>query len=217
MKGDIFDAFKFKLIVKSPCLIGICLLIALYAISITFVEIQQAEIVERTLNDPISRTRLFSSIDFAVNVLALIIQLFITSRLIERFGFRFTLLFVPVGITIGFAIMAVTSLLAVMVGVEIFRRSGDYAIMKPAREMLFSVVSREEKYKAKNFIDTAILRGGNASSALAYKGLQAIGVAGAGMAGASLALGLAWCGTAYWLAGQFNRKQSENAVDALQN
>ena len=124
---------------------------------------------------------------------------------------------VPVGITVGFGLMAVTPILAVMIGVEVFRRAGDYSIMKPAREMLFGVVSREEKYKAKNFIDTAILRGGNASSALAYSGLRAVGVAGAGMAGASLALGLAWCGTAYWLAGQFNAKQSANTTSDSKN
>lgn len=195
LKGGVLDAFK--LIIRSPYLLGICLFISLYAISITFVEIQQAEIVERTLKDPTTRTQLFSSIDFAVNTLALLIQLFLTSHIIKRLGYRFALMLVPVGITIGFGLMAVTPILAVMIGVEVFRRAGDYSIMKPAREMLFGVVSREEKYKAKNFIDTAILRGGNASSALAYGGLRAIGVAGAGMAGASLALGLAWCGTAY--------------------
>lgn len=207
LKGGVLDAFK--LIIKSPYLIGICLFITLYAVSITFVEIQQAEMIEASFNDPSQRTQLFSSVDLAVNVLALVFQLFLTSRLIQWFGFRTALMLVPVGITLGFGLIATTPMLAVMIAIDIFRRSGDYSIMKPAREMLFSVVTREEKYKAKNFIDTAILRGGNATSALAYTGVKTAGVAAAGIAAISLALGLAWCATAFWLAGQFDRKQKE--------
>ena len=124
LDGGVLDAFK--LIIKSPYLIGICLFISLYAISITFVEIQQAEIVSRTFDNPTERTKLFSSIDFSVNVLALIFQLFITSRIVQWFGYRTALMLVPVGITIGFGLMATMPILAVMVGIEIFRRSGDY-------------------------------------------------------------------------------------------
>ncbi len=209
LKGGVLDAFK--LIVKSPYLIGICLFITLYAVSITFVEIQQAEMIERSFDDPKQRTQLFSTVDFSVNVLALVFQLFLTSRLIQWLGFKATLMLVPVGITIGFGLMATMPLLAVMIAIDVFRRSGDYSIMKPAREMLFSVVSREEKYKAKNFIDTAILRGGNATSALAYTGVKTAGVAGAGIAGISLALGAAWCAVAYWLGSQFDKKQTSSA------
>lgn len=204
LKGGIWDGFL--LIIKSPYLLGICLLITLYAVSITFVEIQQARLVEQTFSDPGERTKLFSQIDFAVNVLALVFQLFLTSRIIQWIGYRATLMVVPIGITVGFGLMATIPTLAVIIGVEVFRRAGDYAIMKPTREMLFTVVSREEKYKAKNFIDTAILRTGNASSAWAYTGIKAAGVAGSGIAFISLALGVAWCATAYWLAGQFLRK-----------
>lgn len=207
LKGGVFDAFK--LLIKSPYLIGICVFITLYAVSVTFVEIQQAELIESSFDDPNQRTQLFSSVDLSVNVLALIFQLFLTSRLINKFGFKFALMLVPVGITIGFGLMATVPMLAVMIAIDIFRRSGDYSIMKPAREMLFSVVSREEKYKAKNFIDTAILRGGNAASALAYTGIKTTGVAAAGIAGISLVLGIAWCATAFWLGGQFNKKQKQ--------
>ena len=207
LKGGVFDAFK--LLIKSPYLIGICVFITLYAVSVTFVEIQQAEMIESSFDDPNQRTQLFSSVDLAVNVLALIFQLFLTSRLINKFGFKFALMLVPVGITIGFGLMATVPMLAVMIAIDIFRRSGDYSIMKPAREMLFSVVSREEKYKAKNFIDTAILRGGNAASALAYTGIKTTGVAAAGVAGISLVLGIAWCATAFWLGRQFNKKQKQ--------
>ena len=206
LKGGIWNGFL--LILKSPYLLGICLFIILYAVSITFVEIQQATLIEKTFDDPERRTRLFSAVDLTVNILALIFQLLVTSHMIRWFGFRATLMLVPVGITIGFGLMATFPVLAVMVGVEIFRRAGDYSIMKPAREMLFSVVSREEKYKAKNFIDTTILRGGNAASAWAYTGVKSLGAAGAGIAGISLMLGAAWCATAFWLGGQFQQRQA---------
>lgn len=208
--GSIWGGFT--LILKSPFLMGICAFIILYAVSITFVQIRQAEMIEAAYAVPELRTKLFSQIDFAVNALTLVFQLFVTSRLISWIGYRATLVLIPLGITVGFGLMAVSPILAVMIGVEIFRRSGDYAIMKPAREMLFSVVSREEKYKAKNFIDTAILRTGNTGSAVAYAGLRTLGVAGAGIAGISVALGAAWCAVAFWLGGEFNRRSGKRAA-----
>lgn len=210
LKGGALDAFKF--IVKSPYLIGIALFIALYAASITFIEIQQAELVASTFDNPIERTKLFSVIDFSANFLALLIQLFITTHLIQRFGLRPNLLLLPVGVTIGFGLIAALPTVAVLVGVEVFRRSCDYAITKPAREMLFSLLSREEKYKAKNFIDTAILRGGNVGGALSYSGIKAVGASAASIAGLSLVLGASWCATAFWLGGQFNKKQDHTAA-----
>lgn len=210
LKGSIWGGVS--LIVKSPYLIGICLFIVLYAISITFVGIQQAEMVEQAFNDATERTQLFSKIDFAANGFTLLFQLLLTSRLINTFGFRSTLMLIPVGITIGFGLMASAPVLAVVIGIEIFRRAGDYAIMKPTREMLFSVVSREEKYKAKNFIDTAIVRTGDTSSAWLYTLFKSLGVAGAGIAGVSMVFGLAWCATAFWLGSQFNKKTKNDIM-----
>lgn len=204
LKGSIWGGFL--LIVRSPYLMCICLLITLYAVSITFVEIQQAKLVEQTFALASERTKLFSQVDFAVNVLALVFQLFLTSRIISWIGYRATLMIVPIGITLGFGLMATVPTLAIIIGVEVFRRAGDYSIMKPTREMLFSVVTREEKYKAKNFIDTAILRTGNASSAWAYTGIKAAGASAHSIAAISLALGVAWCATAYWLGGEFTKK-----------
>ena len=142
-------------------------------------------------------------------VLALLLQLFVTSRLISGIGYRFTLVLIPVGITLGFGLMTIYPTLALMVAVEVFRRSGDYAIMKPSREMLFSVVTREEKYKVKNFADTAVLRTGNVGSALFYAGVKSLGVAGAGIAGIGVLLGVIWCSVAFWLGSQFNRRSAE--------
>ncbi len=204
LEGGIWGGFT--LVMKSNYLLGICAFILLYAVSITFVQIQQAELIEAAYSDPAQRTRLFSQIDFAANALTLVFQLFLTSRLIGWIGYRLTLLLIPLGITLGFCLMAAAPMLVVMIGVEVFRRSGDYAIMKPAREMLFSVVSREEKYKAKNFIDTAILRTGNTSSAWIFAGVRSLGAGGPGIAAISIALGAAWCAIAFWLGGQFQRR-----------
>lgn len=212
LSGSIWGGFT--LILKSPYLMGICLFIVLYAISITFVQIQQAQLIESAYTEPNQRTKLFSQIDFAANALTLLLQLFVTSRLIGWIGYRATLLLIPLGITAGFALMAASPLLAIMIGVEIFRRSGDYAIMKPTREMLFSVVTREEKYKAKNFIDTAVLRTGNTSSAWIFAGIKSLGAGASTITGISLALGVAWCAMAYWLGGRYvarSRIADENA------
>ena len=206
--GSAFSGLK--LILESKYLLAICLFITLYAVSITFVVIQQAELIEQTYSVPAERTKLFSQIDLAVNVLTLIIQLFVTSKLLNRLGFKATMLIIPLGITVGFGLIAVWPILPILVAVEIFRRSGDYAIMKPVREMLFSVVSRAEKYKSKNFIDTAILRTGDTISSWLYNGLKALGGAGAAVPAVSMVLGMAWCGVAYWLGREYkNRADTE--------
>ncbi|MEM7360720.1 MAG: Npt1/Npt2 family nucleotide transporter [Pseudomonadota bacterium] len=215
LKGSIWDGLL--LILKSPYLIGICLFVALYAISLTFVSIHQAELIEQTYHDPIERTKLFAKIDLASSGLALILQLLVTSNLIRWLGYRATLVLIPLGITLGFALMAAMPILAVMVGLQIFRRSGDYAIMKPAREMLFSVVSREEKYKAKNFIDTAILRTGDTSSAWLHAGARALGAGASTIPLIGIGMGVAWCAVAYWLGTQYTRKsgQTTHAGEAV--
>ena len=158
------------------------------------------------------RAQLFATIDLVVNVLVLLFQLFLTSRIINWLGFSKTLIIVPLGITIGFGVMAIAPILGVMIAVEVFRRVGDYAVMKPAREMLFSVVTREEKYKAKNFIDTTILRTGSASSSWIYKGVGSLGVQGVGIASVSIALGLTWCLISVWLGKQFDNMQDQNKL-----
>ncbi len=205
LSGSIFGGLTS--IFKSRYLLGICCFVLLYALSITFVQIRQAELIEATYSNPAERTQLFAFIDLIANSLVLFFQLFLTSRIIKYFGFSLTLLAVPLGITIGFGLMAAMPILMVMICMEIFRRVGDYAIMKPAREMLFSVVSREDKYKAKNFIDTAVLRTGSASSSWVYTAVKALGAGGASVAGVSIFLGLAWCAIAVWLGRAFMQRQ----------
>jgi AAA family ATP:ADP antiporter len=164
-----------RLIAGSPYLLGICLLILLFTTLSTFLYFQQAQIVRDSFADPAQRTTVFAAIDFAANALTIVIQVFLTSRIVKCLGMSWTLALVPLLLAVGFLLLGMAPLLGVLVVVQVVRRAGNYAIMKPAREMLFVVVGREEKYKAKNVIDTVIYRSGDVVSAWGYTGLQALG------------------------------------------
>jgi ATP:ADP antiporter, AAA family len=188
-----------RLIVQSPYLIGICLLMLLFTTLATFLYFQQAHIVQAHFSDPAHRTALFAAMDFSVNGLTLLTQILLTSRIIGRFGLPWTLAFIPILLTAGFLILGMLSTLWVIVAVQILRRSGNYAVMRPGREMLYVVLGKEEKYKAKNFIDTVVYRGGDAASAWAYAGMQAVGLSAAGISLVAVPLAGAWAFISYHL------------------
>jgi AAA family ATP:ADP antiporter len=170
-----------RLVFQSSYLIGICLLmLLLFTTLATFLYFQQAYIIREHFDDPAHRTALFAAIDFSVNGLTLVIQVFLTSRIVKRFGLGWTLAMVPLLLVAGFLALGVLSTLWVIFAVQVLRRAGNYAIMRPGREMLYVVLSKEEKYKAKNFIDTVIYRGGDAVSAWVYAGMLAMGLSTAG-------------------------------------
>ena len=111
----------------------------------------------------------------------------------KHFGLAATLALVPAALTVGFAVLAFAPAVAVVLTVQVLRRAGNYAVMRPAREMLYTVLDREAKYKAKSFIDTAVYRGGDAISAWAYTGLGALGLGTTGIAAVAVPLpGVAW-------------------------
>jgi len=173
MGGGILAAFQ--LVLKSPYLIGICLLILLFTTLATFLYFQQAHIIRDHFADSADRTTVFAIMDFSVNALTIIVQLFLTGRIVKHLGLGWTLALIPLLLGIGFLILGLTPVLGTIIMLQIIRRAGNYAVMKPAREMLYVVLSKEEKYKAKNFIDTAIYRGGDVVSAWAFAGLQGLG------------------------------------------
>ncbi|RJQ76460.1 MAG: MFS transporter [Desulfobacteraceae bacterium] len=188
-----------RLVFQSPYLAGICLLMLLFTTLATFLYFQQAYIIREHIGDPARRTALFAAMDFSVNGLALVTQLLLTSRMIDRLGLGWTLAVVPLMLVGGFLALSFLSALWVLVALQILRRAGDYAVMRPGREMLYVVLSKEEKYKAKNFIDTVIYRGGDAVSAWVYAGMQAMGLSGAGISLAAVPLAGAWAVVAYRL------------------
>lgn len=188
-----------ELVLKSRYLLGICLLILLYTTLSTFLYFEQAHIVAANIDDSARRTALFASMDWGVNVLAVITQTFVTGRLAARFGLTVTLVIVPVLTAVGFAMLGFMPNLEVLVAFQILRRASEYAIMRPAREMLFTVVDRETKYKAKNFIDTVVYRGGDALSGWAFTLLLTLGLGLSSIAFVAVPIAMIWGAVAYRL------------------
>ena len=184
------------LILRSPYLLGISLFVILLTSVSTFLYFEQARVVEATFPDRDAQTQVFSAIDFTVQSLTIFIQIFVTGRLTRKLGVVVLLTAVPVTMMFGFGLLAMAATFPVLAFVMIVRRVGEYALVRPGREMLFTNVDAETKYKAKNAIDTVVYRGGDAVSAWANVGIVAIGTAaaaalvGAIVAGAWAAVGL---------------------------
>jgi ATP:ADP antiporter, AAA family len=166
----------FLLLVRSPYLAGIALWVGLLSIVATFLYFEQASIVAAASDDPAVRTRIFASVDLAVGLLTILVQFFATSRLIARFGVGVALAFVPFVFAVGFAGLAALPTLAVVVAFQALQRTANFAISNPAREVLFTAVSREEKYKAKNVIDIVVVRGADAAGGWLFASLRALGM-----------------------------------------
>jgi AAA family ATP:ADP antiporter len=197
-----------RLTMSSPYLLGICGYLAFLTMTATFLYLEQTRLVSEYLDQPEARTRLFSSLDFTTGLLTWLTQMFVTTRVISRFGLVAPLLFLPVISLIGFLGIALWPTLGVYVVFSVLRRVGEYALSKPAREVLFTVVSREEKYKAKNFIDTAISRGGDASTGWLVTGVRALGATTAHIALACVPLMIAWA----WLATVLAREEKRRSA-----
>ncbi|WP_052760978.1 NTP/NDP exchange transporter [Sedimenticola thiotaurini] len=198
--GGIWDGIR--LVIRSPYLLGICLLMLLFTTLATFLYLMQAQIVRDAFSDSAQRTAVFAAIDLTVNGLTLLLQLFLTSRLIKWFGLATVLAIIPLLLSIGFTVLSMAPVLMVLLVVQVIRRAGNYAIMRPAREMLYVVLTREEKYKAKNLIDTLIYRSGDAVSAWIYAGMRSLGMGLGGIALIAVPLALIWAGIAFSLGRQ---------------
>jgi AAA family ATP:ADP antiporter len=164
------------LLLRSPYLAGIALWVALLSLAGTVLYFQQANIVAAASDDPAVRTRIFATIDLAVGILTIIIQLFATGRLITRFGVGPAAGFLPVVFGAGFIALAVSPALALVIAFQAIQRTANFAISNPAREVLFTVVTREEKYKAKNVIDLVVFRGADAVSGWLFAMMRAAGL-----------------------------------------
>ncbi|HKQ35789.1 MAG TPA: MFS transporter [Nitrospiraceae bacterium] len=191
-----------RLAFSSPYLSGICLYLFFLTTTATFLYLEQMRLVSEQISSPEGRTRLFALIDLVVNVLTFLTQVAVTSRVISRFGLASALIALPIASAIGFGMIGLLPLLTVYVFFTIVRRVGEYALAKPAREVLFTVVSREEKYKAKNFIDTAVSRGGDAMTGWIVNGVKMLGVTAGQIVWVLIPLALLWGWVGWFLARQ---------------
>jgi AAA family ATP:ADP antiporter len=157
--GRAIDGFRLAL--RSPYLIGMCGYMLLYTIGSTFLYFLQAQIVDATIEGRAAQTAYFANVDIWVNGLTLVLQLFLTGRLMARVGVGLTLAALPLISVLGFAGLGLVPVLGAVVVFTVARRVTNFAFSRPAREALFVPLSRGEKYKAKNLIDTLVYRIGD--------------------------------------------------------
>ena len=196
-----------RLVMQSPYLFGIALLMLLFTMLATFLYFQQAQIIRDAFMDPADRAAVFAGMDLAVNVLTLMVQVFLTGWLVRRLGLGGTLALIPLLLSAGLLLLSIAPTLAILIVVQVIRRAGNYAVMRPTREMLYVVLGREEKYKAKNFNDTVVYRAGDAVSAWIYAGLRSMGIGLSGIALIAAPIALLWA----MLAWRLGKQQQEMA------
>ena len=190
---------------KSPYLLGIALFIFLYTVISSFVYFELKNLLADYSRA--ERSQIWAMMDLVVNILTLVIAAFATGRMAKYMGLPFTLASVPVAIGLGMLILAAAPMVAVVVAIQIARRAGNYAISRPAREMLFTAVDRDLRFKAKPVIDIVVYRGGDMLSGWAFTGLTTLGLGMGAMAAVGAGIAALWAGVGIYLGRQFNRMQ----------
>ena len=195
-------------VLKSPYLLNICLYMLFFTVGSTILYFQQAHIAERAFPDRAEQTAFFARLDLAVNSVTLVTQLFLTGRLMKWLGVSVMLTLLPTLTIAGFLTLGLAPTLAVFVVFQVLRRSGEYAVARPTREVLYTVLAREDKYKAKHFIDTFVYRSGDQLGAWSMAAMAALGLGLAGTAFVAVPLAGIWLVISLWL----GRRQAALAV-----
>jgi AAA family ATP:ADP antiporter len=195
--GGIFSGIKNAL--SDPYLLGVSLFILLFAITSTFLYFQQAGIVSHSFSDRGAQTSFFATVDLLVNCLTLGVQLFFTGRIVMLLGIGVALALLPALTFFGFGALAITPSLTTIAVFQVLRRAGDYAIARPTREMLFTVVPREDRYKAKSFIDTFVYRLGDQVGAWSMALLRMLGESATTVALLAMPVAILWLLNGLWL------------------
>ncbi|MGR9235088.1 AAA family ATP:ADP antiporter [Rhizobium leguminosarum] len=193
---------------RSPYLLGLALFILFYSVTSTFLYFQQASIAAENFADSGARTAFFASIDLYVNAITLILQVFFTGRLMGWLGVAVTLCVLPLVSVVGFGALAAYPTVAAFVAAQVARRVANFAFARPTREVLFTSSVREDRYKAKNFIDTVVYRGGDQVASWSYAGLMGLGVSLAQISVIAVPLSLLWFALSVWLARAHNRREA---------
>ncbi len=199
------------MVLRSPYLAGIALWVALLSLAGTFLYFQQANIVAAASDDPAVRTRIFATIDLAIGILTIIVQCIVTGRLITRFGAGPAAAFLPFVFCLGFLALWLTPMLWIVIAFQAAQRAANFAISNPAREVLFTVLDREEKYKAKNVIDIVVFRGGDAVSGWLFAALRGAGLELGAISLATVPVTAAWLALALALGRVHERRTRDSA------
>lgn len=194
------------MVLRSPYLAGIALWVALLSLAGTFLYFQQLGIVAAMSDDPNRRTAIFARIDLAVSLLTILVQFLATGRLIRRFGAGPAAALLPLVFAAGFLALALTPVLWVVIAFQALQRAANFAISNPAREVLFTVLAREEKYKAKYVIDNVVFRGGDAVSGWLYHALRGSGMEPSSISLATVPVAAGWLALALLLGREHERR-----------
>ena len=189
----------FTHVARSPYLLGICGFILLHAITATLIYFQQADLTAHQFTDRAARTAFFARLDQSVNILTIVVQVFLTGRLLKWLGVGLTLAMLPLINIIGFTAMGVMPIIWLLAVFQTLRRASDYAVARPSREVLFTVLRREDKYKAKNFVDTFVYRIGDQIGAWSYPLLTWLGLGFRGISFVAAPLAVLWGILSLWL------------------
>jgi AAA family ATP:ADP antiporter len=208
--GNPFDGFA--LLFRSRYLLMIALFILLMTTISTVIYFQLQTLITHEFATRAERTRAFATIDLATNSIAVLIQLLGTGRFIQRFGVTAGLLLNPIIMVMAFLAVAFSPVLLVLGTIQVVRRVSEYAIAKPSRDMLFTVVDQQAKYKAKNVIDTVVYRFGDLTSAWLSAAVLPFGVAGLAIAG--VIVSAIWFPIAYILGRRYESARSEAPIPA---
>jgi AAA family ATP:ADP antiporter len=197
----------FMLVMRNPYLRGIALLIVGISAVNTFLYFEQLEQVEEKFAELTARTQVFASLDTMVQLLVIITQLSLTGFIATRLGVIVLLVSIPIAMVFGLTVYAAFGTFSVMAATMVLRRWGEYAFIRPGREMLFSKVGKESKYKAKNVCDVAVYRVADAGFAQIKKLLDGIGMGGAAQALIAAAAAALWAINNWWLGKRFEKEK----------
>ena len=197
-------------VARSPYLLNIGLYILLYAITSTFLYFQQSAVAQSAFSSSGERRAFFAQIDLAVNVLTLLMQIFLTGRILRGLGIAASAAFLPLLTVVGYGIFAAIPTITVLVAFQVLRRVGNFGLSRPTREVLFTVVSREDKYKAKSVVDTVVYRLGDQVGSWSYALVSGLGTVGVSLVGLALAIG--WAVNGLWLGRRAEALAEEQAA-----
>ena len=198
-------------VARSPYLANVAVFLLLFSITSTFLYFQQAAIVSGAFRDRAAQTEFFARVDLLVNGLTLIVQLFLTSRIVVMLGVALTLGVLPAMTIAGFGAIALLPTIMAVAAFQVVRRAADYAVARPARELLYTVASREDRYKAKSVIDTVVYRTGDQLGAWSVALLRALGLGAPQVSIAAIPLAALWLVNALWLGRRQERLAARQA------